>query len=134
MPATTTVTAADIMVTNVVTVTPDTTIHCAIQLLLKHGISGMPVLNENREVIGILSERDCLKTLLSAQYHNLPAAHVIDLMTTGIRTIAPDTDVMAIARLFTEERFRRLPVVEDGRLVGQVSRRDLLRAIDQRKV
>jgi len=121
--------AEDCMVRDLVTVQPETDSYAAIGLLLKHRISGMPVVDKAGNLVGILSERDCLKTLLGAQYHNLPTALVKDLMSTEVQTISPDTDILKIAELFLHERFRRLPVVDKGRLVGQVSRRDVLRAI-----
>ncbi|MFH1924326.1 MAG: CBS domain-containing protein [Planctomycetota bacterium] len=123
--------AEDYMVKELVTVCPETDAYDAIGLLLKHRISGMPVVDEAGNLVGILSERDCLKTLLEAQYHNLPTALVKDLMSTGATTITPDTDILKVADLFLNERFRRLPVVDKGRLVGQISRRDVLRAIQE---
>ncbi|MFH1267087.1 MAG: CBS domain-containing protein [Planctomycetota bacterium] len=123
--------AEDYMVKELVTVRPETDAYDAIGLLLKHRISGMPVVDQAGNLVGILSERDCLKTLLEAQYHNLPTALVKDLMSTGATTITPDTDILKVADLFLNERFRRLPVVDKGRLVGQISRRDVLRAIQE---
>jgi len=123
--------AEDYMVKELVTVRPETDAYDAIGLLLKHRISGMPVVDEAGNLVGILSERDCLKTLLEAQYHNLPTALVKDLMSTETTTITPDTDILKVADLFLNERFRRLPVVDKGRLVGQISRRDVLRAIQE---
>jgi CBS domain-containing protein len=119
------------MVREVVTVHPETDAYDAIALLLKHRISGMPVVDESGNLVGMLSERDCLKTLLDARYHNMPTALVKDLMSTEITTIRPDTGIVEIAELFLHRKFRRLPVVDKGRLVGQVSRRDVLRAIQQ---
>jgi CBS domain-containing protein len=122
-------TAHDYMVSNLVTVHPDTDAHYAIGLLLRHKISGMPVVDDDGTLVGILSERDCLKTLVNANYHNLPTALVRDLMSTDLTTIHADTDILQVAKMFVEGRYRRLPVVEAGRLVGQISRRDVLRAV-----
>lgn len=123
--------AEDCMVRELVTVGPETDAYNAISLLLKHQISGMPVVDESGKLVGVLSERDCLKTLFDARYHNLPTALVKDLMSVELETISPDTDVLKIAELFLHRRFRRLPVVDKGQLVGQVSRRDVLRAIQK---
>ena len=123
--------AEDCMVRELVTAHPETDAYDAIALLLKHRISGMPVVDEAGKLVGVLSERDCLKTLLDAQYHNLPTALVKDLMSTDIRTVSPETDILKIAELFLHEKFRRLPVVDKGLLVGQISRRDVLRAIQK---
>ncbi|NIO47266.1 MAG: CBS domain-containing protein, partial [Planctomycetales bacterium] len=76
----------DYMAKELVTVQPDTSAYDAIGLLLKHQISGMPVVDASGKLVGILSERDCLKTLLDAQYHELPTAQVKDLMTAEVRT------------------------------------------------
>ena len=119
----------DYMATELVTVQPETSAYEAILLLLKHQISGMPVVGDRGELVGILSERDCLKTLVHAQYHDLPTAKVGDLMTTTIRTISPDMNILEVAELFLDNSFRRLPVLDEGRLVGQISRWDVLRAI-----
>jgi CBS domain-containing protein len=123
--------AEDCMVRELVTVRPETDAYDAISLLLKHRISGMPVVDDSGKLVGVLSERDCLKTLFDAQYHNLPTALVKDLMSVELETIRPDTDVLKIAELFLQGRFRRLPVVDKGQLVGQVSRRDVLRVIQK---
>jgi len=123
--------AADCMVRELVTVRPDTDAYDAIALLLKHRISGMPVVDESGRLVGMLSERDCLKTLLDSEYHNMPTAKVEDLMSTELKTIGPDTGIVEIASLFLHAPFRRLPVLDKGRLVGQVSRKDVLRAIQQ---
>lgn len=123
--------AEDCMVRTLVTVHPEMDAYEAIGLLLKHKISGMPVVDPSGELVGILSEKDCLKTLLDARYHDLPTALVKDLMTPAVQTITPETDILKIAEMFLHDRFRRLPVVDKGRLVGQVSRRDVLRAIQK---
>jgi CBS domain-containing protein len=122
-------TAKDFMAKELVTVHPETDAYEAIVRLLKHQISGMPVTDAAGNLVGVLSERDCLTTLVQAQYHELPTASAGELMSTDVRTVSPDTDILQVAKIFLENRFRRLPVVENGRLVGQISRRDVLRAI-----
>ena len=116
---------------DLVTVTANVPASEAILLLLKHKISGMPVVDETGKLVGILSERDCLKTLVHARYHNLPTTRVADLMTTEVETIGPDADLLNVAELFLNRHFRRLPVIKEGQLVGQISRRDMLRAIEE---
>ena len=124
-------TVKDYMAAQLVSVHPDAEAYEAIVLLLKHRISGMPVVDEAGTLVGILSERDCLKTLVSAEYYELPTALVKDLMSTELVTVDPDTDILEVAQLFLDNRFRRLPVVKRDRLVGQISRRDVLRAIQE---
>ncbi|HBO42731.1 MAG TPA: CBS domain-containing protein [Planctomycetaceae bacterium] len=124
-------TVAQYMVKEVVTVHPEVPAADGILLLLKHGISGMPVVDELGNMVGFLSERDCLKTLVHARYHNLPTTAVRDLMTTEVKTIGPDVGILEVAEIFVNNAFRRLPVIEGGKLVGQISRRDVLRAVEK---
>jgi CBS domain-containing protein len=70
-----------------------------------------------------------LKPLVDSQYFETPTTHVADLMSTQLRTVSPQTSIMEVAELFLENKYRRLPVLEDDRLVGQISRRDVLRAV-----
>ena len=121
--------AKDFMARELVTASPEMEAYEAILLLLKHQISGMPVVDEDGKLVGILSERDCLKTLVNAQYYELPTALVKDLMSTEPVTVNASASILEIADLFLGNKFRRLPVLEDGQLVGQISRRDVLRAI-----
>ncbi len=121
--------AKDFMARELVTASPEMEAYEAILLLLKHQISGMPVVDADGKLAGILSERDCLKTLVNAQYYELPTALVKDLMSTEPVTVDASTSILEVADLFLNNKFRRLPVIEDGQLVGQISRRDVLRAI-----
>jgi len=121
----------DCMTRELVTARPDMDAHQAKELLLEHQISGMPVVDEAGKLVGVLSERDLLQTLVDAEYHELPTAFVKDLMSTQPETVGPDMPILEVAELFVHKRFRRLPVVEDDRLVGQISRRDVLGVIDK---
>ncbi len=121
----------DFMTKDVVVAHPEMEAYDAILLLLKHKISGMPVVDDRGEVVGIISERDCLKTQVNAQYHELPTAFVKDLMSTDPKTITPHTEIMEVAEVFLASGFRRLPVLDEGRMVGLVSRRDVLRVIKE---
>jgi len=89
----------------------------------------MPVLDEAGELVGVLSERDCLDTLLDASYHDLPTAFVKDLMSTELVTVDPHVGIVDAAEMFLQNKVRRMPVVEGDKLVGQISRRDVLRAV-----
>ena len=123
--------AEDCMAKDLVTVHPETDAYDAIGLLLKHEISGMPVVDNDGKLVGILSESDCLETLVDSQYHELPTALVQDLMSTELVTVGPHTDILEIAGMFLHQKLRRLPVVDEDELVGQVSRWDVLRAIQK---
>jgi CBS domain-containing protein len=119
------------MVSELVTLRPDMPAVDAAELLLKHAISGAPVVDSEGNLLGLLSEFDCLRAVATSDYEmdaHDDAEVVADLMTTECHTVAPDVDLFALAHSFVQLHVRRLPVVEDGRLIGQVSRRDALRA------
>ncbi len=124
-------TARDIMARKLVTLGPDMRASEAAEILLKNGISGAPVVDSDGQLLGLLSEYDCLRAVAAADYE-MDAHDVIqtvaDLMTTEVHSIPPDMGLYSIAHEFVQRRVRRFPVVEDGHLVGQVSRRDALAA------
>ena len=117
----------DIMTEHLVAVSPDTSAEVAVSLMLRHGISGMPVVNQNKKLLGIISEYDLLECFLE-QPEIIP--NVQQYMTPDVRTISPNEDTMDVARTFLEGNYRRLPVVENDRLIGLVSRRDIMRLIE----
>ena len=126
-------TARDIMAKSLITLSPEMTVFKAIRVLVGRGISGAPVVDETGAMIGVLSELDCLRMLSSDEFyagHQEEAATVKHFMTGAGRTIPPDMGIYAIAHYFLTLPIRRLPVIEDGRLVGQVSRRDVLVGIE----
>lgn len=121
--------AADFMETRLVTVSPDMDVFEAIGLLLRHRISGACVLDELRAFLGILSERYAMRALIDAAYDQLPTSKVSVFMNRDRgRIIAEDKDLLDIAQMFLTTHYRRLVVVREGNVVGQISRRDLLRA------
>jgi predicted transcriptional regulator len=120
------------MATDLIVFTPDTEIVEVIETLLEKRISGAPVLNENKEVVGLIDDKDCLRVLIDSVYHNQPisASKVGTYMTDVMKTISYKADVVDVANVFLNTKYKRLLVVdEQDRLVGQVSRRDILRAI-----
>ncbi len=124
-------TAADIMARSVVTLSPGMDIYGAMQLLLKKKISGAPVVDPEGRLVGVLSEKDCLKVLAGGALDGLPEGKVSDYMTRSVESITPTTSIYDIVHGFLQAHFRRLPVVDQtGRVVGQISRRDVLVAIE----
>ena len=116
------------MVSKLVTFSPDEDALGAIGQLLDNRISGAPVVDE-QGYIGVFSEKFSMKALLAMAYDQLPAAQVGGFMNTDRgRLIDPDAKLLDVARIFLDTPYRRLPVLEGDRLVGQVSRRDVLRA------
>jgi len=122
------ITARDIMTSKLVTLCPEMDVIEAVSLLLKNRISGAPVVGKNGEYLGVFSEKCCMHVLLDAAYEQLPSNQVRMFMDTEALTIPPDMHLLSIAQIFLLTPFRRLPVLLDGKLVGQVSRRDVLKA------
>jgi CBS domain-containing protein len=121
--------ARDYMTRDLVKFAPDTEIMDAISLLVDRGISGAPVVDENGTVVGILSEKDCLAVALQAAYYAERAGPVSQYMTRSVETLDADTPIAEVARRFVASGRRRFPVVDGTRIVGQISRHDVLRAI-----
>ena len=127
-------TARDVMATSLGTFSASDRIEAVIDTLLDRKISGAPVVDEGGRLIGVISEGDCLRVLSSGAYDGEDRGGqqtVRDLMSTDLTTASPDTDLYALAHIFRDKRRRRLPVVEGDQLVGQVSRRDVLRAVQK---
>lgn len=120
----------DHMTTDLVTFRPEQRIHDAIARLLERGISGAPVVDDAGRLVGVLSNKDCLRLAFEASYHQDWGGLVSDAMSSPVETVAPDQDIVQVADLFLHGSYRRYPVVEDGRLVGLVTRADVLRALE----
>ena len=119
----------DHMVTNVITLDPDMEILRATQLLIRHDISGAPVLDKHGRLIGVLTERDCMRVALHAGYHGAPGGLVRDYMNAAPVSVSPEDTILELAERFVNERYRRYPVLDGGRLVGVISRREVMRAM-----
>lgn len=115
---------------DLITFSPDQEIADAIKIMLKKRISGGPVLNEKRELVGMLSEKDCLKILFQSSYHNIPSGKgkVSSYMSENVKTLDIDTSVVDAANEFLSTYVRRFPVTHNGILKGQISRRDVMKA------
>jgi CBS domain-containing protein len=141
--------AADVMVSNVITVDPDASVQEVAQLLLRHRISAVPVVGSKGEILGIVSEGDLINRPeseterrnpwwldalasnegLAAEYVKYHSQNVTDVMTHDVITATPDTPVAEVAALLEKNRIKRVPIVENGRLVGIVSRANLLQGL-----
>lgn len=121
----------DIMQINPPAVTPGTGLSDVVELLLQHRLSGLPVIDANRMVVGFVSEHDCLHLLLMASYHCEGAPTVAEVMHQGALTVLPEEGIVNLAHRMETAKPKVYPVVEDGRLVGLVTRTDLLRALAQ---
>lgn len=126
---TTSLKVRDYMMTRVVTVTPDTEITRVISILIEHDISGLLVLDAGGRTVGIVTERDCISTAVNSGYFDQLGGPVSDFMTSPVETVGPEDNLVDLAVRMTRSTFRRFPVLQDGRLVGIIARRDVLRAL-----
>jgi CBS-domain-containing membrane protein len=142
-------TAADVMTTGVVTVRPETSIHEIARLLCDHHISGVPVIEDDEQLLGIVSEGDLIghaqlvgehrrswwqiflndPTVLAQHYAKSHARTASDVMTKDVVTVLETTSVADTARALEQHRIKRVPVLRDGRLVGIVTRSNLLQVL-----
>jgi len=123
--------AREMMTENLVTLSPDLEVFQAIDVLLKKRISGAPVVDFDGTFLGIFSESSCMRVIINAAYENLPDAGLMPFVDTDPPMISPDTDLLTICQTFLDQATRRLPVTENGRLLGQISRRDIMRKVSE---
>ena len=119
----------DYMSTELVTVTPQTEITHVVQMLISNDISGVLVVGDSDELVGIVTERDCIAIASSAGYYDELGGPVSGFMSSPVETIVPDANLVDVAVRMTNSPHRRFPVLENGELVGLISRRDVLRAL-----
>ena len=117
--------AKDIMTINVCTIRPEANAQEAAQLLSQKRISGLPVVNPDGKIIGIVTEADIISKV------NREGLLVADIMSHEVITVDEETSVSEIASLLTQRRIKRVPVVQKGKLVGIVSRADIVNAVAQ---
>lgn len=126
----TSLTVSDYMTRDLITFTPDQSIESVMQALIKHRISGGPVVNEKNELIGVISEGDCIKQISESRYYNMPMQDMTieKHMGTNVETIDGNMNIFDAANKFLQAKRRRFPIVENGKLVGQISQKDVLKA------
>ena len=112
------------------TIGPDMQIMKAVDYLLRHRVTGVPVVDFDGSLLGIITETDLLKLVTEGIRGQPPTeATVAEYMTTDVVTVPPTMDIYFVAGIFLKNKFRRLPVVEDGKIVGAITRFDLLRVV-----
>lgn len=118
----------DYMTRKLVTFSPDQSILEVMESFAKHHISGGPVMDDNGFLVGIISEADCMKQISESRYFNQPILDksVERFMTKNVETIPHDMSIFDAAGIFDKHNRRRLPVMKDGLLVGQISRKDIV--------
>jgi CBS domain-containing protein len=117
------------MVSDPITIRPKTEVMSVARMLVENNISGAIVVDGDRRVVGILTERDFIEVALNAGYFDERGGSVAEFMTQDVETVGPDDSLVDVAARFVSSPFRRYPVVEDGRLIGIIARRDVLRAL-----
>ncbi|MES1945429.1 transcriptional regulator [Salinisphaera sp. PC39] len=121
----------DYMSASLVHLTPETDVLRAIHLLLENNVSGAPVTDKLGNVVGFLSEKDCLQVAMDAGYHEEWGGNVSEYMTPEVITVDADASILDVARIFRNTSFKSLPVMDDNRLAGQITRSDVLRAFQE---
>ncbi len=121
-------TARDIMTDTVIVAKEDMIVTEAIKLLLRWHISGLPVVDDEGTLMGIITEHDLMNFALSGDAAD---TRVSEVMTTKVETYSPDTLVVEVLNHFAARRIRRIPIVEDGKVVGIISRRYILRELNR---
>jgi CBS domain-containing protein len=117
------------MTTRLISFTPEMSVSEAIRKMLEHKITSAVVMDEHGKLVGSFSESDCLRAAYHAGYHEDPGGKVRDYMATDIPVIDPETSILKVTEMFMREPYRSYPVMEDGVLVGVISRVDVLRAL-----
>ncbi|OUD13801.1 CBS domain-containing protein [Thioflexithrix psekupsensis] len=110
---------------------PDADILHAIQQLVESHQSAAAVVDEHGNLIGVLSEKDCMKVALHAGYYEEAAGRVADYMQTQVQSVDADMTIMELAAAFLEKPYRFYPVLDDARVIGQITRHDVLKALQK---
>ena len=116
----------DIMTTDVITVSRHTPICDAAEILLKNDVTGLPVVDDDMTLVGIITEKDVLKLLSAAENDS---ATVDEFMTNDVVSFEEETDLIAICECLIKSDFRRVPIVSQGKLTGIISRKDIIKYI-----
>ncbi len=119
----------DCMATSLITLSPEIDIIGAMSILVDAKISGAPVVDASGNLVGVLSKKDCLRAALNATYYQEWGGSVATYMSTPVETLDADIDLLQAAEAFLKSVYRRFPVLENDRLVGQVSRYDILKSL-----
>ena len=121
---------SDYMTTKLITFRPEQSVEEVIDSLINNRISGGPVVNDKNELVGIISEGDCIKHISESRYYNMPMEddRIESRMIKNVETIDGNMNIFDAANKFLNDKRRRFPIVEGGKLVGQISQKDILKA------
>ena len=129
------ISVSDYMTRNLIVFSPKQSVLEVMDILIKQNISGGPVVNESQELVGIISEGDCIKQISESRYYNQPMENinVEEHMIKNVETINGDMNIFDAAEKFLTSKRRRFPIMEEGKLIGQISQKDILKAALQLK-
>ena len=120
--------ASEVMSGSVLTANPDMKLSDVIKLLVKNNVTGLPVVDDDMNLLGVVTEKDILKVL----YNKEKVRAVQDLMSRNVVSFDENEDLIKIFRSLVENSFRRVPITSSGKLVGIISRRDIIKFIHER--
>jgi predicted transcriptional regulator len=129
------ITVSNYMTRNLITFKPKQSVMEVMTILVKKKISGGPVVNDKNELIGMISESDCIKQISESRYYNQPMQDIkVEAhMAKDVETIDGNMNVFDAANKFLKSKYRRFPIIEGGKLIGQISQMDILKAALQLK-
>jgi len=121
---------SDYMSKNLVTFSTEQTVFQVVELLIHNRISGGPVINENNELVGVITEAECMNQISESRYFNMPLSNtkVKNIMIKEFKTVNANMNIFDASKLFSNAVKRSLPVLSEGKLVGLISRKDVLKA------
>lgn len=102
-----------------------------IEYLIKSNLTGVPVIDENEQVVGFVSEQDCIKEMLNSAFFGEDSLAVTHIMHSPVLSVTPDTSVLEVAEIMLHHKPKNYPVVANGKLVGVINRRHILQALVQ---
>lgn len=123
------ITIADYMTKNIMTVKQDADVLATIKQLLSHKITCAPVLDQSGKIVGMFSEKDSMKVVLDSAYNQGMSGKVADFMNKNVISVNAESSIVDLADKFQDSSVRSFPVFDDSKLVGIVSRTDVLRAL-----
>jgi CBS domain-containing protein len=119
----------DYMQANAQAVKSTASVREVIEHLLKAQVTGVAVINDEEQVVGFVSEQDCIKEMLNSTFYAAASPPVTQIMTKDVLTVTPETSILEVAETMTLHKPKNYPVVSQGKLVGLISRRHVLQAL-----
>ncbi|WNO11010.1 CBS domain-containing protein [Teredinibacter sp. KSP-S5-2] len=119
----------DFMDSNPHAIHQDTSISEAVKMLVTQQITGAPVIDDNKHLVGFVSEQDCIKEMLNDAFYHNESPSVKNVMSTNVKTVTPGTSLLHVAETMAKSPPKNYPVVEESKLVGVISRRLVLKAL-----